>query len=122
MPESGFEVQPFHPADAEQVALLFRKVYGESYPVRMVYDPVQLVAACESGRYFPFVVRAADGHVVGYGALFPSAPFGGVYEFGQGVVSAEFRGAGIGRLLFEHVEQFPGLFLYAREHQVIGAP
>jgi hypothetical protein len=101
-----YRVEPFRPADAERVSDLFREIYGEGYPGRMVYHPDQMIAAFEEQRYFPFVVRDSSGEVIGFGALYRSAPYHGIYEFGQGVVSSHVRGGGIGRLLFEYVEKY----------------
>jgi len=106
MSKSPFRVEPFQPADAEEVSHLFIEVYGSAYPIKMVYDPGQLVAAFESHQYFPFVVRSASKQIIGYGAMYRSAPYEGIYEFGQGIVSPDFRGAGIGRLMFEFVGDY----------------
>jgi len=111
--------EPFQPGDAEQVAHLFVEVYGDAYPIRRVYDPQQLIQAEQSGTYFPFVARTAEGQVVSYAALCQSAPFKGIYELVQGVVSSDFRGGGIGRAMFEHVERMlttlPGAEIYFGE-------
>jgi hypothetical protein len=55
----GTEFNPdiFHPDDAEGVAALFRSVYGEGYPVKVVYDPAALVAAFEKRENTPVVAR-----------------------------------------------------------------
>jgi len=119
MEQHEYTVEPFRPEDAEQVPRLFHEVYGDAYPVKTVYNPEEIIAASESGRYFPFVVRVPPGRVIAYGALYNSAPYGGIYEFGQGAVSADFRSAGIGRLLFEYVGRYaptlPGSAMYFGE-------
>ena len=111
--------EPFQPGDAEQVARLFVEAYGDAYPIRRVYDPQQLIQAAQSGTYFPFVARTAEGQVVSYAALCQSAPFKGIYELVQGIVSSDFRGGGIGRAMFEHVEHLlttlPGAETYFGE-------
>ena len=111
--------EPFQPDDAEQVARLFVEVYGDAYPIRRVYDPQQLIQAAQSGTYFPFVARNVEGRVVSYAALCQSAPFKGIYELVQGIVSSDFRGGGIGRAMFEHVERLmttlPGAETYFGE-------
>lgn len=111
--------EPFQPGDAEQVARLFVEVYGDAYPIRRVYDPQQLIQSAQSGTYFPFVARTAEGQVVSYAALCQSAPFKGIYELVQGIVSSDFRGGGIGRAMFEHVEHLmttlPGAEIYFGE-------
>ncbi len=106
MTNDTYIVEPFKPADAEGVSRLFSEVYGDRYPVRTVYEPDQLIAASRGGRYFPFCVHDRSGKVIGYGALNSSAPFRGIYEFVQGVVSPDCQGGGIGTLLFEFVEKY----------------
>jgi GNAT superfamily N-acetyltransferase len=119
MEDSPYSVEPFRPIDAELIPRLFREVYGDAYPVKMVYDAEEMIAASEKGHYFPFVVRTSPDRIVGFGALYQSAPYKGMYEFGQGVVSPEFRGAGIGRLLFEYAAHYapalPGAEIYFGE-------
>ncbi len=119
MKNSRYSVKPFRPADAELIPRLFMEVYGDAYPVKMVYNPGEMIAAFESRRYFPFVVRTSPHRIVAFGALYPSAPFKGMYEFGQGVVSAEFRGSGMGRMLFEFAAEYaptlPGAEIYFGE-------
>jgi hypothetical protein len=119
MADSSYRVEPFRPGDAEKVSRLFFEVYGGAYPIKTVYDPEQLIAAAESGHYFPFVVRTEFDRIMAYGALYRSAPYAGIYEFGQGIVSSDVRGAGIGRLLFEYVAEYiqtlPGSEIYFGE-------
>ena len=106
MEESSFSVEPFRPEDAELVPKLFHEVYGDKYPVRMVYNPEEMIAALSARNYFPFVVRVSPERIIAFGALYNSAPYKGIYEFGQGAVSPDFRSAGLGRLLFEYVADY----------------
>lgn len=110
---------PFEAGHAEQVAKLFREVYGDAYPLRWVYEPQQLVEASQRDSYIPFVACATDGQVISYAAICQSAPFKGIYELVQGIVSSDFRGGGIGRAMFEHVEHLlktlPGAETYFGE-------
>ncbi len=119
MEESGFSVEPFRPDDAVLVPRLFQEVYGDEYPVRMVYNPDEMIAAMAEKNYFPFVVRLSPERIIAFGALYSSAPYKGIYEFGQGAVSPEFRSAGLGRLLFEFVAGYtptlPGSEIYFGE-------
>lgn len=108
----GIEISTFQPEDALGVARLFTAVYGDGYPVKLVYDPDALVAAFESGENIPVVARASDGEIVGYIALYRSAPSPAIYEAGQGLVLPAYRARGINRLLLESVfgawSQTPG--------------
>ncbi len=128
MNESEKRVQPenedlkvewFKAADAPKIPPLFREVYGEEYPFRMVYESERILSAYESGEYFPFVVHAGNDRIAAYGALYRSAPFKGIVEFGQGAVSPSFRKGGLGRKLFEFAEisapTLPGAEIYFGE-------
>jgi len=119
MDDRPYSVEPFNPSDSILVPRLFFEVYGDKYPVSMVYNPEEMVAAFEAGRYFPFVVRVAPDRIAAYGALYQSAPYMGIFEFGQGAVSSEYRCAGLGRMLFEYVARYaptlPGSEMYFGE-------
>jgi hypothetical protein len=95
----------FQPDDAEGVAKLFTEVYGDGYPTKIVYNPDQLIAAFENHDNIPIVVRTPDNRVVGYSSLFRAAPDKGVYEKGNGVVSPDFRNAGVMGMIFQYVKE-----------------
>jgi hypothetical protein len=90
-----FTVSLFESGDGQGVADLFRKVYGEAYPIKLVYDSEALACAFEARENIPVVARTADGKVIAYQALYRSAPNSSVYEAGQGLVHPDFRGRGI---------------------------
>jgi GNAT superfamily N-acetyltransferase len=119
MTDDRYHVENFAINDAEKIPELFLEVYGDGYPVQMVYRPEEIVSAYEQKWYFPFLVKNSDENVIAFGALYQSAPFKGIYEFGQGVVRPEYQGTGIGRLLFEHVSRYaptlPGSVMYFGE-------
>ncbi|MFZ5587102.1 MAG: hypothetical protein ACOZHQ_14385 [Thermodesulfobacteriota bacterium] len=85
------EVDLLRPEDAPQVAALFRKVYGDGYPVRDYYEPETLIAANRAGRIISSVARTAEGRVVGHVALFSHSPHPKTYESGAGLVEPEHR-------------------------------
>lgn len=95
----------FHPEDAEGVATLFRGIYGDHYPAKIVYDPGQLIEAVENRDNIPIVVRTPDHRVVGYSSLFRAAPDKGVYEKGNGAVARDFRNAGVMGMIFQFVKE-----------------
>ncbi len=100
----------FRPEDAEGVVRLFAETYGDGYPAKIVYHPDELVSSFEKGETIPVVVRTPEGRIVGYSALFRSAPDEGVYEKGNGVVSPGYRNSGIIGMVFEQVKQIlPGI-------------
>jgi hypothetical protein len=93
--DRSFTVGLFEGGDGQGVADLFRKVYGEAYPVKLVYDSEALVVAFGARENIPVVAKTADGRVIAYQALYRSAPNSAVYEAGQGLVHPDFRGKGI---------------------------
>ena len=100
----------FRPEDAEGVARLFTEVYGDSYPAKIVYRPEELIKAVENRDQVPIVVRTPENRIVGYSSLFRAAPDKGVYEKGNGAVSADFRNAGVMGMIFQYVKQIlPGM-------------
>jgi hypothetical protein len=106
-PGQEVEIGLFQPQDAPGVAALFRAVYGEGYPVKVYYQPDQLIAAVEQGEIIQVVARTARGEVVGVENMFTTAPFKGVFEMGAGLVAQPYRNRGISsavnRYLIEEV-------------------
>ncbi len=86
----------FRPEDAAGVVELYRMVYGDSYPVKTVYDPKELIREESAGAAYRVVARTAGGEVVGHVALYRSSPPNlNLYEIGQLMVKHDFRGADI---------------------------
>ncbi len=108
MEQQSYDVDIFRHGDAEGVAQLFRTVYGEGYPAKLVYHPDQLVAAFEKKENIPVVARAPGGKIVGYVALFTSTPNPKLYEAGQGLVLPEYRGSGISSAINTHLYETVG--------------
>ncbi len=98
-------IDTFQPGDAAGVGDLFRKVYGEEYPVKLVYDPEGLVRAFEKHENIPAVARSSKGIVVGYVSIYRSAPVETVYEGGQGLVLVDYRKHGILRELIRYYSE-----------------
>jgi hypothetical protein len=101
----ALEIDLFRPADAEGVARLFGAVYGDGYPVRLVYNPQALTAAFEARENIPAVAGASGGKIVGYCALFHSAPHPALYEIGQGLILNAWRNRGIMNQLNYHFSE-----------------
>jgi N-acetylglutamate synthase-like GNAT family acetyltransferase len=95
MAHDTFETDMFHPSDAEGVAELFRTVYGDGYPVKLVYNPEELTAAFSAKENIPVVARTATGKIIGYCGIYRSSPNPNLYEAGQGLVNPEYRGSGV---------------------------
>ena len=109
----SYEIDIFRPDDAAGVGQLFREVYGDGYPVKIVYEPEQLVRAFQKKDYIPVVARAPDNRVLGFTSLYRSAPHGGLYEVGLSLVLPDWRNTPIAGLLFRHsiktAQTFPGV-------------
>lgn len=113
-----FRIDVFNPCDASGVTELFTCVYGDSYPIRLVYDPDALVAAFERSENIPVVARTPEGRVVGYTALYNSAPNKGVYEVGLTLVLPEYRRTPIAGLMLRRMMR--KAFSFSRIETVFG--
>lgn len=100
---ASFEVGLFRPEDAEGIVNLFRAVYGESYPIKIFYDPKALTEVNNKGEYYSIVVREASGKVVGVTHLYQSAPYKRSYEIGAGLVLSKYRGLGLNKSMFHFI-------------------
>ena len=84
-------VDSFRVDDAEGIVKLFQAVYGEHYPIRLFYEPEELIAANWDGRCYTAVARTDAGRIVGASHNYRSAPYAGLYENGASIVLAEYR-------------------------------
>ncbi|HNQ64276.1 MAG TPA: GNAT family N-acetyltransferase [Syntrophorhabdaceae bacterium] len=113
MSKHPFRIYSFKPDDATGVAQLFREVYGDGYPIKIVYNPEQLVTAFENNEYIPVVARTPDNRIVGFSSLYRSAPHRGVYEAGLFLVLPDYRNTYIFGMLSKHAVKIaptiPGL-------------
>ena len=90
-----FAIDAFRPEDAPGIARLFKEVYGDAYPVTLVYDPIGLTEAFRKGDNIPLVARTAKGDIIGHEAYYRSGPNPRLYELGQGLVLPSYRKFGI---------------------------
>jgi hypothetical protein len=98
-----FKVGLLRPEDAEGVARLFRAVHDEEYPIKIFYDPVQLVRANQAGDYYSVLARSTQGEIIGIHNLFRSAPSRDVYEWGVGLVLKEWRSMGVSAAIEQYM-------------------
>jgi hypothetical protein len=103
--DSDFTIRLFDPVDAEGVALLFKEVYGDGYPIRTYYNPLQLIKAFEEKEIIPAVAVLPTGKVVAFMACYRSAPHDRVYETGVGLTLVEYRKKGLSERLIEFLCQ-----------------
>jgi hypothetical protein len=91
----SYSIHIFRPEDGPGVAELFRTVYGDEYPVKLVYDPTALLAAFNAKENIPVIAKTENGEIIAHVALYRSAPNQALYEGGQGLVHPDFRGTGV---------------------------
>jgi len=96
---SGFKIDVFRPGDAVGVSGLFKEVYGDGYPVKIVYDPEEFTRAVDRQEYIPVVARTPEGGIVGFSSFYRSAPNKRLYEMGLSMVSAGYRSTAVLGLL-----------------------
>ncbi|MBN1103576.1 MAG: hypothetical protein JXL84_09215, partial [Deltaproteobacteria bacterium] len=96
-------IDVFQPADAKGVGDLFRRVYGEGYPVKYYYDPDQLNESVATHETAPIVARSPRDGIVGTVSGFRSAPNPGLFEIGAGLVLPEYRGQGLNNRLITYI-------------------
>jgi len=110
-PKQKWEVDLFRPEDAPGVTGLFRMVYGDGYPVKTFTDPERLIEENAARRTISCVARTPKGDIVGHSALYPSAPFRGLFEFGATLTAPNYRAGVLGFRLTEYcVGEMAGRF------------
>ena len=91
-------IRTIEPTDAAGLSACIRRCYGDSYPKRLMYEPVALAEQVRS-RGYNGVVAIAGANIVGHIGYHRPNPAATVVEAGTTVVDASYRGAGImGRL------------------------
>jgi hypothetical protein len=103
--KENFEVGYFRSEDAEGIVNLFNAVYGDSYPIRLFYDPAAIIAANEAGEYYSIVARTVAGNIIGVSHLYRSAPYPSVYEAGVSLVLKEYRNTGANTRIMEYLHE-----------------
>lgn len=102
MNERDYDIHLFKPEDAPGVAQLFGDVYGDGYPVKIVYNPEEFVVAFENREYIPILAKTQDNRIVGFASFYRSAPYKGLYELGQVLVLPDYRKTSIAGLLLTY--------------------
>ena len=95
------QIRMFTPGDAAATVALYRAVYGETYPVKSVYDQVELIRQHESGDTYRLLACNDDGEAIGQIALYRSSPPNRrLYEVGQMIIRYDYRQSGVAFELF----------------------
>jgi len=102
MQKRTYRIEPFQTADAQEATDLIKEVYGDKFPIGMIYDPVELLAAVKEEKFIPFVARSSDNRIAGFTAIYPLAPYKGVREMGLAVARLQDRNQGISGLLYDY--------------------
>ena len=97
------EIRCMRPEDACGVPALMREVYGETYPKKLVYDPVLLRKKTANGEIFPVIAAGPTGNVIGYAALSAYYGYPEIGLLGTLAVSPACRGRGLGGKLHRHL-------------------
>ncbi len=99
--DNGFVLGMFRAEDAQGISLCYREMYGDSFPMRYVYDPEAIIERNAGSEQHTLVVRDPDGRVAGLAGLFQVDGIPGMYELGQLMVREKYRHARLGRALSE---------------------
>lgn len=95
---SSIMVKRMDQCTAHLVSNLYRKVYGDDFPVKSVYDPEALVASNKSGDLIN-VLAFYDGNIAGQ-AMVGRSPWNvTLFEMMGLIVLPEYRKSGIAELL-----------------------
>ena len=115
VPGQDVETSVFRPEDAEGVARLYHAIYGDTFAIDSVYDPVRIAEANLGPDLHQYVARTPSGEVIGLSALFRAAPGTGILEAGGLMILPGYRGSSLVFTLFRAMmEELPrGLGLNA---------
>ncbi len=86
LPDTAFRIDPVNHENAHHVGTVFRAVYGESFPVRYVYQPDGVLREIEAGRLVSGLALDGDGLPAGYVSMFRVSPNPRLWEAGNVVV------------------------------------
>lgn len=102
MEKETYRIEPFQDTDAQDVTELIKEVYGDKFPIGMIYDPAELLAAVKEEKFIPFLARSSDNRIAAFTAIYPLAPYKGVREMGLTVARLRDRNQGISGILYNY--------------------
>jgi acyl carrier protein len=92
-------VSPVTKKLTEKVPALVRSVYGDGYASQYLYNPEKFWEKIESGEVYPYIAVNSEGTPAGMISLIKLSPNPNAFELGQLMVSPEYRGTDVAKLL-----------------------
>jgi acyl carrier protein len=83
----------------EKVPDLVRAIYGDGYASQYLYDPAKFWSKVESGEVYPYIAVNGEGKAAGMISLIKLSPNPNAFELGQLMVTPEYRGTDVAKLL-----------------------
>lgn len=77
--------------NAHHVGDVFRSVYGEEFPAKIVYQPEDLYKEIRDGKIMSGLAFNEDEQPAGYVSMYKAAPNPGIWEAGSIVVNPEYK-------------------------------
>ncbi len=100
----GYRVRLMENSDAQAVVDLYRKVYGDHFPIPEMYDPRHIIQQQEAGLMYRVVVVDAAEKVLAHHAMYRlKESYDRLYEAGQGMVLPEYRGKGFSNVTQDYI-------------------
>jgi hypothetical protein len=104
MIDKEITIDKYRPEYGEGIARCFRAVYGDGYPVKIVYDPEALQAGVDKGSFYTVAALNGENEVIGVMGLYrSSSPYSLLYEIGAGIVLPEYRAQSIANKLCAYI-------------------
>ena len=95
-----YRIRLMQEADAQAVVDLYRKIYGDHFPIKEMYDPQFIIEQQETGLMYRVVAVDAAERVLAHHAMYRlKETYHGLYEAGQGMVLPDYRGKGFSNVL-----------------------
>lgn len=92
MTDEKITIERYIPEYGKGISECFMKVYGEGYPIKLVYNPELLESEYKKGNFYPVVAINDKKDVIGVMGMYRSSPpYQLLYECGAGIVLPQYR-------------------------------
>ena len=109
MNRNGFRILDVDATNAQHVGTMFRAIYGEDFPARIVYEPEQLWREIRQERLFAALAFSEEDEPIAYLSFFKSAPNPRLWEAGNMMVIPAYAQTDVAMELASYgLEQFKG--------------